>query len=228
MAGYVFRGSTPRKKDTTRGGSAPFVLRMVSATRDGGSSWAGSDETLVCLLRAGRPGASRVLIERYGRYVERLVVRTLGSDPDVPDLVNEIFAEALESIHTLRDPAALTGWIGSVALTTARAFLRNRSRRRHWVCLSPPDSLAERATTPVPAEVYHALDRTQALLDRLPLDERSVLSLRLTDAKLAEIAEITGVSLSTVKRRLSRASRRFRSIARADPVLRDYIDAQPR
>ena len=199
---------------------------MVSATHNDDRSWAGSDAVLVSLLRSRAPGASGLLVERYGRYIRRLVFRTLGPDPEVPDLVNEVFAEALESIDTLREPEALRGWIGSVALTTARAFLRNRSRRRHWVRLSSPDLLPERATATVPPEVYHVLHRTHDLLDRLPVEERSVLSLRLIDENLAEIARITGVSLSTVKRRLNRASQRFRTIARSDPLLRDYVEAR--
>jgi DNA-directed RNA polymerase specialized sigma24 family protein len=111
----------PRKVGTSPGG----VVRLMPL--------ATSDAALVASLLTHQPGASELLFDRYGPYVERLIVRVVGLDAEVPDLIHEVFARALEGVNVLRDSTALKGWIGSVAIFTARAFLRNRRTRRHWV-----------------------------------------------------------------------------------------------
>ncbi len=189
-----------------------------------------SDALLVAALQAGRGDARRLLFERYGNYVERLVVRVLGLDAEVPDLINEVFARALERIAHVADPAALKGWLGSVALFTARAFLRDRRSRRRFLGFFAPEELPE---VPVPggapAEVSLALHRTYQVLERFPADERIAFALRFMDGMgLNEIADITQVSLGTVKRRLTRAEQRFVAAAGRDPILRERMEQSER
>ena len=183
-----------------------------------------SDAQLVGALQAGHGEARRLLFERYGTYVERLIVRVLGLDAEVPDLINEVFARALERIVQLNDPAALKGWLGSIALFTARAFLRDRRSRRRFLGFFAPEELPEVPVTGPPAEVSLALFRTYQVLDKFPTDERIAFALRFMDGMgLNEIAAVTSVSLGTVKRRLTRAEARFVSVAARDPLLRERM-----
>jgi RNA polymerase sigma-70 factor (ECF subfamily) len=155
--------------------------------------------------------------------VERLVVRAMGLDPEVPDLINEVFARALEGVRGLRQSSALKGWIGSVALFTARRFLRSRRTRRRWVSAFSLDEVPETAATVASPEVSQTLVRTYAVLDALPADERIAFALRFVDGmELHEVAQVTRVSLATVKRRLVRAQQIFWDRARQDPILREH------
>jgi len=183
-----------------------------------------SDAGLVAALRANQPDAADELFKRYGPYVERLVVRVVGLDQDVPDVINEVFARALSNLHQLREPGALKGWLASVTIFTARVFLRNRSVRRHWLRLAPPDRLPDVPAQRSATEAGDLLQRTQAVLNQLPVAERIALSLRFLEGMdLAEVSDAMGVSLSTVKRRLARGSERFVKRARRDPVLREQL-----
>ena len=183
-----------------------------------------TDAVLVASLKAREPGASELLFDRYGGYVERLIVRVVGLDPEVPDLINEVFARALEGIEGLQQSSALKGWIGSIALFTARVFLRNRRTRRRWLSLFAPHDLPEMAATIVSHEVSETLKRTYAVLDALPADERIAFALRFVEGmELAEIAEMAGVSLSTIKRRLVRAQELFWDAAGKDSLLREHM-----
>lgn len=184
-----------------------------------------TDRALVVSLRAREAGASEMLFDRYGPYVERLIVRVVGLDPEVPDLIHEAFARALEGIHGLRESSALKGWLGSIALFTARVFLRNRRTRRRWLRFLPPNDLPEMAATVALPEVSQTLKRTYVVLDALPADERIAFALRFVDGmELTEIAQIAGVSLATIKRRLIRAQQLFLDAARRDPLLREHIE----
>ncbi len=189
------------------------------------SAFGPSDAQLVGALQAGRGEARRLLFERYGTYVERLIVRVLGLDAEVPDLINEVFARALERIVHLDEPAALKGWLGSIALFTARAFLRDRRSRRRFLGFFAPEELPEVPVTGPSAEVSLALFRTYQVLDTFPTDERIAFALRFMDGMgLNEIAAVTSVSLGTVKRRLTRAEARFVSVAARDPLLRERME----
>ena len=66
-----------------------------------------TDRALVAALREGRPGASHELVDRYGGLVQGLLLRVVGFDPDVPDLMQDVFFSALERIGELRQPEAL-------------------------------------------------------------------------------------------------------------------------
>jgi RNA polymerase sigma-70 factor, ECF subfamily len=166
-----------------------------------------------------------VLVDRYGRYVERLIVRVVGLTPEVPDLLHEVFTRALERVHEIRQPELLKAWIGSLAIFTARAWLRNRRFRRTWLRFLPPDEVPEPAA-PVPElEVRDALRRVYRVLDTLPVDERIAFGLRFMDGLgVKETAELCGVSPATIKRRLGRAEVRFLAEAGRDPLLREHIE----
>jgi RNA polymerase sigma-70 factor (ECF subfamily) len=166
-----------------------------------------------------------VLVDRYGRYVERLLVRVVGLTPEVPDLLHEVFTRALERVHEIKQPEALKSWLGSLAIFTARAWLRNRRFRRAWLLFLPPEQLPE-PVAPVPEpEVYDTLRRVYRVLEKLPVDERIAFGLRFMDGMgVKETAELCGVSPATIKRRLGRAEARFLDEARRDPLLRERIE----
>jgi RNA polymerase sigma-70 factor, ECF subfamily len=207
---------TAPKYRRTSHGSQDGVVRLLPVIK--------TDAALVASLRAGEPGASDMLFDRYGAYVELLIVRVVGLDPEVPDLINEVFARTLSGLKGLRESSALKGWIGSIALFTARVFLRNRRTRRRWLRFRSPDELPETVAIVALPEVSQTLKRTYAVLDTLPTDERIAFALRFVEEmELTEIAQIARVSLATIKRRLSRAQRLFREAVLRDPLLREHV-----
>ncbi len=188
-----------------------------------------SDAALVAAIRAGRPGAGDQLFDRYAEYVERLIVRVLGFDAEVPDLINEVFARAFEQIDRLKDAAALKAWLGSIACFTARTFLRDRRSRRRFLGFFAPDDLPEVPVDGAPVESSLALLRTYQVLDTLSPDERIAFALRFVDGmSLPEIAEVMDISVGTVKRRLSRGRERFLRVAARDPLLQELIQESQR
>jgi RNA polymerase sigma-70 factor (ECF subfamily) len=187
------------------------------------------DAALVGAVRAGERQAWAALFDRYGPYVERLIVRVVRVDSEIPDLIHEVFARALEGIDQLKEPTALKGWLGSITIFTARAWIRKRGSRRRWLNFTAPHELPEVPANSASPEVSETLERVYALLEGMPVDERIAFSLRFIDGMgLAEIAEIAGVSLSTVKRRLSRAERSFLRSASKDSLLSEHVAVSER
>jgi RNA polymerase sigma-70 factor, ECF subfamily len=188
-----------------------------------------SDAALVAAIRAGRADAGDQLFERYADYVERLIVRVLGFDSEVPDLINEVFARAFERIDRLENAAALKAWLGSIACFTARTFLRDTRSRRRFLGFFAPEELPEVPFSSAPVESSVALLRTYQVLDTLPPDERIAFALRFVDGMtLPEIAEVMRISVGTVKRRLTRGRDHFLRVAGRDPLLRELIQESKR
>jgi RNA polymerase sigma-70 factor (ECF subfamily) len=183
-----------------------------------------SDAALVAALKAGRPDAGRTLFDRYGRDVERVLFRVLGPDAELADLLHDVFLVALTSISQVRDPNALRGWLTGVAVRKARKCIVKRQRWRIIQFFGHND-VPEGEARVAPVEVSEALRCTYEVLERLPADERLAFALRHIDGmELTAVAAACGVSLATIKRRLSRAQRTFVRIASDHDALAPWLE----
>src|SRR5688500_5362959 len=117
---------------------------------------------LVAAAADGDRAAFGTLYERYALYVHGILLAHADRD-DVQDLLQDVFFRALRSLHTLRDPSAFGGWIGTLARNEAR--MRHRGRREH----EPLD--AKMAATP-PADGPGALTQDDVLRALRALPER--------------------------------------------------------
>lgn len=182
------------------------------------------DVSIVNALRAGQPDAADRLFVAYGEYVQRVLARVLGPDPDLVDLIQDVFVTALSSFRRLKDPRALRAWLTTIAVFTARARIRKRARWSFFRFL-PFDEMPEQTAISTPAEIGEALRSTYRVLNRMPAEERIPFALRVIDGmELTQVAEACGFSLATVKRRLTRAKQRFTELARQEPSLMDWLD----
>lgn len=169
-----------------------MVLRVVES---------GSAPSLVLAFREGRPEAPTALWQRFGQRIHRLVLRTLGSDDAVEDLVQEAFTRVLERVTSLRQEDALEGFVVAITLNTVRLELRRRRRRRFFAFLLPSE--APRAADP---SLPHEVKQLFAELETLTVEQRLAFTLRhLEQLELTEVAQAMGVSLATAKRRLAEA-----------------------
>ena len=212
----TLRGATAVLSSTHSGLGPHAVVRLLP--------WATTDATLVASLKARNPGSAELLYNRYKWVVEIVILRTVGFDSEVPDLIHEVFTRALERIRSLREAGALKAWITSVAYFTGRAFLRDRRIRRRWLVPFSTDDAPEPAAIVASPEVRRTLAHAYAVLRALPPNESTAFSLRLIEGMArTEIAKVAGVSLATVNGRIACAERRFWQRAQRDPMLSEHV-----
>ena len=88
---------------------------------------------------------------------------------------------------------------------------------------------AGRGAVVLSEEVREALEETYRVLDLMPADERIAFALRFVEGmELTEVADACGVSLATIKRRLSRAETRFVAMAGRREPLREWLGSSAR
>lgn len=187
----------------------------------------GIDETtaLVNALRQGAPAAIAELFDRYALFLHRTLVRIIGDDdPESSDLLHDTFLRAVQHVRRLKNPQALKAWLRGIAVFTAQEWLRARKRMGHP---RSPESGPDRPGVSAPPEAREAVRAVYAILDTLPHDERVVFVLWFIERmELTEIAEACRVSVSTVRRRIKRADRRFRDTLTSYPVLVERLKAE--
>jgi RNA polymerase sigma-70 factor (ECF subfamily) len=182
-----------------------------------------TDEAIVQGLRVSDRGAAAQLFDRYAEHLRRVLVRVLGPDPEIPDLLQDVMVAALGSIGRLDDPRALRAWLTRIAVFTARVRIRRRTRWR-FLRFVAPDELPEPGIDPHDAPATETLRATYRVLERLVPDDRIAFALRfLHGMELTEVAHATDVSLATIKRRLNRAQQQFQKLAQAEPALEDWL-----
>jgi RNA polymerase sigma-70 factor (ECF subfamily) len=134
-----------------------------------------------------------------------------------------VFVTAIDSIEKLDEPSSLRGWLGGIAVFTARSRMRRRTRWR-IIELRPSEDLPDVEQVSAPPEVDEALRATYRVLERMPADERIAFALRFIDGmELTSVAEATRVSLSTVKRTLVKAQHRFQKLAAREPAIGEWL-----
>lgn len=182
------------------------------------------DSPLAVALRAGEGSAVAQLFDLYGSHVERVLIRTIGRDAEMEDMVQDVFLGAYRSGPNYQgDDTQLKAWISRIAVFTARGYLRKR-KRRWWLRSADPSEMPELNSKEPSPHTAEVLRRTYAALDLMDADLRIPFALReLESMELAEIAQACECSVSTIKRRLARARKTFDRLAKKDPILRDWL-----
>ena len=199
---------------------------VKSKTRRAPIAFVGDEAGLLEGLKRAEPGAQATFFDAYEPAVRRVLARILGVGDELCDAMQECFFRAFRSIEAVEDPKALKSWAMRVAVNVALDQLRQR-RRRRWLVLVGADSWREPSVPTASNELRAVLRATYRVLDRLPGEERVVFALRRIDGmELADVARVCGVSLATVKRRLSRAEDRFFSLAKRRPELVEWMNPE--
>jgi RNA polymerase sigma-70 factor (ECF subfamily) len=177
-----------------------------------------SDASIAEILRSGSREAATAVYDRFSGVVNRWVWRLLGADPEHDDIVQQVFIRILRSGPNLRESDKLVAWVHSITINTVHSELRRRQVRRFFGREIPPAVLHGDFVREV--EVRDLLVRAKSVIDKLPPAERIAFMLHYVDRhSAAEVAELCGYSLSTAKRRLASATRRFEAIVAASPDL---------
>jgi RNA polymerase sigma factor (sigma-70 family) len=160
------------------------------------------EREVVAAACEGDAGAFAAVVEEFTPTVLAAAFGWCGDRHLAADIAQEVFATAYVKIPTLRDPAALPGWLMAITRSSARV-----ARPRQLV--APIDV----ATPGVDDEVVAADEarRLRQAVEALPATERLPMALHyFAGLHLADIAELCGLPLSTVKKRMRTARGRIR------------------
>lgn len=166
----------------------------------------GGRESLEDLVRRAQAGDTRAFEQVYRRTSDRIYavcLRMCADADEAAELVQDVFVRAWQKLSLFRGESLFTTWLHRLAVNLILQDRRSKGRRR------------ARERTDADLEQYGraavtAMPGTRVDLERaiagLPAKAREVLVLRdVQGYKYDEIAQMTGVSLGTVKAQIHRA-----------------------
>ena len=177
------------------------------------------EEALVASARKGDARAFNQLVLLYQGMAYNVAYRILGDADAAADATQDAFLSAFKAIRQFRG-GSFKAWILRIVTNSCYDQLRAKQRR-------PSESLDDldveedhirslRDPSEQPDEHVERLELDELLqsgIQRLPTEQRIVLILSdVQGLNYQEIADTTGMSLGTVKSRLSRGRSRLRDL----------------
>jgi RNA polymerase sigma-70 factor (ECF subfamily) len=185
---------------------------------------ADSDRELLRQHVAGDPEAFGRLFQRHKDRLWAVALRTTCDPEDAADALQEAMVSAFRRAADFRGDSAVTTWLHRIVVNAAVDRIRRRSARTlSWSGEEemlgilaagglPTGGLALGCLTPGPDAVDSAIVRLDvtAALSRLPDHQRMALILvDMMGYSVAEVSEMLGVSVGTVKSRCARGRARL-------------------
>jgi RNA polymerase sigma-70 factor (sigma-E family) len=152
----------------------------------------------------GDPGF-RDYVAARSRALLRTAYLLTGNIADAEDLVQSALAKTYMAWDRIEDRGALDGYVRRAMVNTHISWWRRRRLEEF-----PTDEIPDRAVAD-PSGNTDLQDSLRRAIDRLPQRMRAAVVLRFyEDMTEAEVADVLGVSLGTVKSTVSRAVAKLR------------------
>lgn len=169
-----------------------------------------SDAELVSRALTGDRWGREMLYRRHAGRLLALSTRLLANRTDAEEVVQDTFVTGFGQLASLRDPAAVGGWLGQIAVSLVRRRIRRaRLLRRLGLDRGADDatleSLGDPSVTPEERTDLALVDR--ALKGASASCRIAWMLRRVEGLPLAEVAALCECSLATAKRRIADADR---------------------
>jgi len=167
-----------------------------------------TDQTLIARSLQGNSQAFKELVVRYNALVYNFIAKMVQDRELAEDLTQEVFVKVYQALHTFDSRRTFKPWLLRISANTVISFQRKAKVRPHVVSIHAlqemdphKDWIDENAPDPADAlELKTLSDSAKRAIICLEPRYRDILHLRyIQEMSYAEIAEIKGVSLNTVK-----------------------------
>lgn len=188
----------------------PLSFKTNTATK--GYSPLSAGENILPRIANGESSAVADCLSRYGGLVWSLARRFSPDEQAAEDAVQDVFVQLWKNAD--RFDASIASEKTFVAMITRRRLI-DLSRKKSWPSSAQFDfeTLGSREKSGLEqAEITDEAAKAAELLSDLPEDQQQVIRLSIYDGlSHSKIAELTGISLGTVKTHIRRGLMKLRS-----------------
>ncbi|WP_296325325.1 sigma-70 family RNA polymerase sigma factor [Treponema sp. UBA3813] len=167
------------------------------------------DNALIKATVSGDSQAFSKLISFYKKRVRALGMSFFKNEADTDDFMQEVFIKAYTNLSKFRGESSFSTWLTSIAYNTA---VNAKNRRKEYLPISDEENIEDQNLTPEKNQIRKmtVLAVREAVKD---LPEKFALCVELYffyDNSHAEISEITGLPVNTIKSHIFRAKKILR------------------
>ena len=181
---------------------AKTIATLKSTQRPSGATKDVSDEALIRRIATGEDLALQVLFERYNVRIFRFVLRLINDKLIAEDVVNEVFFAVWSHADEFEGRSLVSTWLMAIARHKALEVIRSRS----YEALDEDAAEAIEDPSEDPETALETKDTSSIVrkcLTQLSPAHQEIIDLAYFRGKsVAEVSEIVGTSLSTVKTRM--------------------------
>jgi RNA polymerase sigma-70 factor (ECF subfamily) len=161
------------------------------------------DAALLALVQRGEEAAMAALFDRYSKVVYSVALRVLRDPAAAEDVLQEVFMQIWRNPDSfVATRGSLGGWLAVVSRNRSIDTLR-RKRPTESIENMP---LASNYNLANEVERNSMVETARGVIYKLPVEQRKTLEMAFFDGLThAEIAEMTGDPLGTVKTRIRSA-----------------------
>ena len=174
------------------------------------------DVQLIQKTLSGDEAAFNTLVRKYQKGVHTFVWRKIGDFHFAEEITQDVFLQAYRKLATLRNPNQFAAWLYVIANRHCINWGRKKklsvqSLEATRVDIVEKFSYARYVSEQREVEASERrLEVVQKLLQRLPANEREVVTLYyFGEMRMREIGKFSGVSVNTIKSQLRRARKRL-------------------
>jgi len=182
---------------------------------------ADADVVVVQQVRAGKVAAFDQLVLKYRERVLSIIYNLTANREDAADLTQDTFIKAFQAIHRFEGQSSFFTWLYRIAVNTTQTHLR-KNRLRTFFSIEKAaeeektpewlNALAVEAGAEKEAFAHDLRQRLNEAFQKLSIRHRTVITLFEIDGlSHAEIAEVMGCSVGTVRSRLHYAKQQLQS-----------------
>ena len=187
-----------------------------------------TDAALIHQTLNGNENAFAKLVEKYQKQVHALAWRKIGDFHIAEEITQDTFLKAYKKLAMLKKPQRFASWLYVIAANCCSSWLR---KKRLWT-----QTLEGTSGTQLEKATYSGYlieeneriateaqrDVVKKLLAKLQESERTVITLHyFGEMTCKEISEFLGVSVGTIKSRLSRARQHLK---KEESLIREALD----
>lgn len=172
------------------------------------------DNALIKATLSGDSKAFSKLITLYRKRLHSLGMSFFKNEADTDDFLQEVFLKVYVKLSSFRGESSFSTWLTSIAYNTA---VNSKNRRKEYLPISDEDNLEDSAFTPEKNEIRKiTIQAVREAVKDLP--EKNALCIELYffyDNSHAEISDITGLPINTIKSHIFRAKKILRDKLRS-------------
>ena len=158
----------------------------------------------------GCPDDFEMLVKRYDRDIQRMVGSMVGNRQDAQDIVQDTWLSAFQRLSSLRDPERFPQWLRVIARNRCLAHLGDRKNEGAELTEAHPGEPAWTGDEHLKRADRRRVQRAVKTLSRAL--GRTVAMYYFTGYTCDEVSARMHVPVGTVKRRLSEARGKLRSM----------------
>lgn len=174
------------------------------------------DDEILDLVAAGRHHAFDLVVTRHGGRVRRYLRQTVGDDPALDDLTQDVFVRVFRAASERKKRGSFRGWLYRIARNVAVDHIRHtqvdrrmRANAEEQAKVAPP-----RTVGPLEhVELQEFSTEFRVALLEVPEEFRTPFLLREQEQmSYEEIADALDSSVKTISTRIFRARNRLRGL----------------